>query len=125
MGWTDSAYETPLANSIQSSIQPSPSANTQPKSSYPAFSITPSTLKNFNKQKPNRHDPFDTHELTTAGCFVTKVCNPGLPEPENPVNPNFIQTQNPGLNGLQSLGFRVQFLFFIVQYNTIQYNTIT
>jgi len=42
----------------------------------------------------------------------SRVCNPGLTEPENPGNPDFFQTRNPGLNGLPNLGFRVWFFYF-------------
>jgi len=54
--------------------------------------------------------------IVTDGDILveTRVCNQGLPELENPGNPNFFQTQNPGLNGLPSLV--LIFLFFIVFY---------
>jgi hypothetical protein len=43
-----------------------------------------------------------------------RVCNPGLPEPENPGNPDFFQTRNPGLNRLPNPGFRVWIFSFLL-----------
>jgi len=45
--------------------------------------------------------------ITRESIMAPRVCNPGLTEPENPGNPDFFQTRNPGLNGLPNPGFRV------------------
>jgi len=43
---------------------------------------------------------------------MTRACNPGLTEPENPDNREFFQTRNPGFNGLPNPGFWVWFSYF-------------
>jgi len=36
-------------------------------------------------------------------CILSRVCNPGLTEPENLGNPDFFETWNPDFNGLPNL----------------------
>ncbi len=54
------------------------------------------------------YEHFSLNLSSDSACRPSaRVCNPGLPEPENPGNPDFFQTRNPGLNCLPNPGFRV------------------
>jgi len=52
--------------------------------------------------------------------YPTRVCNPGLTEPENPGNPDFFRTRNPGLNGLPNPGFRGFSILHVLLYRYLR-----